>query len=301
MAGTITATPTYTYKLKSNDPRGLQGPAAYKTITVTLSSPNVGAEISNVDLTKPLSEEQVREIRAAITAHGVLFFRNQKIDFASHERFVRYFGNPHEHVGGDGTASVRVPGYPGIRKQYFDANSKRVAGEEWHSDQSYSEIPPTYSILYQEQVPTNGGGDTMFLSCSKAYEELSQGMKDYLKGKTATHTGGKSFNEPGSSERPAVAHPIVVRHPESGRQLLFVNRGFTSHINDVSEMESKAILSFLYDHIELPHWTMRFRWTDHSIAMWDNRCVQHRAIWDYWPAVRSGYRMFLEGTERPVA
>jgi len=272
----------------------------YETITVTLTSPHVGAEIGNIDLTRPLEGRQVQELREAITAHGVLFFRDQKIDFAAHERFVRYFGEPHEHVGGDYTASKRIPGFPGIRKQYFDAKSERVAGEEWHSDQSYAEIPPTFSILYQEQVPPNGGGDTMFLSACKAYEELSAGMKTYLDGKTATHAGGKSFDKIPNA-RPAVVHPIVVRHPESGRKLLFVNPNFTRHINDIPASESRYILQFLYDHLARPHWSMRFRWTDHSIAMWDNRCTQHCAIWDYWPNVRSGYRMFLKGIERPAA
>jgi taurine dioxygenase len=271
----------------------------YETITVTQWSPNVGAEIGNIDLTKPLNATQVKEVRDAITLHGVLFFRNQKIDFADHERFVRYFGQPHEHIGGDGTASTRIPGHPGIRKQYFDAKSKRVAGEDWHSDQSYGDIPPTYSILYQEQIPPNGGGDTMFLSASKAYEELSDGMKAYLKGKTATHMGGKSFvNNP--EDRPEVVHPVVTRHPESGRNVLFVNPSFTSHINGVPPEESKRILQYIYEHMARPHWCMRFRWNNHSIAMWDNRAVQHMAIWDYWPNVRSGYRMFLEGSAPPM-
>lgn len=271
----------------------------YETITVTQCTPNVGAEIGKVDLTKPLQGQQVREIRKAITEHGVLFFRDQKISFEDHERFVRYFGEPHEHVGGDYTASKRIPNHPGIRKQYFDANSKRVAGEDWHSDQSYAEVPPTYSILYQEKVPPNGGGDTMFLSAYKPYEELSPGMKAYLEGKTATHSGGKSFDHDPKA-RPAVSHPIVCRHPESGRKLLFVNPNFTTKINDVPKEESDAILQFLYAHITRPHWSMRFRWYDHSIAMWDNRCTQHCAIWDYWPNVRSGYRMFLKGTEKPT-
>jgi taurine dioxygenase len=96
-------------------------------------------------------------------------------------------------------------------------------------------------------------------------------------------------------------HPVVVRHPESGRKLLFVNREFTSHINEVPPAESRGVLEFLYDHIARPHWSMRFRWTDHSIAFWDNRCTQHFAIWDYWPNVRSGYRMFVKGAERPAA
>jgi hypothetical protein len=118
----------------------------YDTITVTPCTPHIGAEIGNIDLTRPLSNRQVEEVHDAIIAHGVIFFRNQKIDFESHERLVRYFGEPHIHVGGKGTASTIVPGHPAIRKQYFDANSKRVSGEEWHSDQSCAEIPPMYSV-----------------------------------------------------------------------------------------------------------------------------------------------------------
>ena len=272
----------------------------YDTITVTPSTPHIGAEIDNIDLTRPLSNRQVDEVHDAIIAHGVIFFRNQKIDFESHQRLVRYFGEPHVHVGGKGTASKTVPGHPAIRKQYFDANSKRVSGEEWHSDQSCAEIPPMYSVLYQEIIPPNGGGDTLFCSAYKAYEELSDGMKTYLEGRTATHDGSRVF-EKGKDVYPVAVHPIVVRHPESGRKLLFVNREFTSHINDVSPSESRGILEFLYEHLARPHWSMRFRWTNHSIAFWDNRCTQHYAIWDYWPNVRSGYRMFVKGTEGPLA
>lgn len=273
---------------------------SYDTITVTPCSPHIGAEIGNVDLTGPLTNRQVEEVHDAIIAHGVIFFRNQNIDFESHERLVRYFGEPHIHVGGKGTASKSVPGHPAIRKQYFDASSKRVSGEEWHSDQSCAEIPPMYSVLYQEIIPPNGGGDTLFASAYKAYEELSPSMKTYLEGKTATHDGARGFDK-NADVYPVAAHPVVVRHPESGRKLLFVNREFTSHINEVPPAESRGVLEFLYDHIARPHWSMRFRWTDHSIAFWDNRCTQHFAIWDYWPNVRSGYRMFVKGTERPAA
>jgi taurine dioxygenase len=272
----------------------------YDTITVTPCTPHIGAEIGNIDLTQPLSNRQVDEVHDAIIAHGVIFFRNQKIDFAAHERFVRYFGEPHVHVGGKGTASTTIPGHPAIRKQHFDANSKRVSGEGWHSDQSCAEIPPMYSVLYQEIIPPNGGGDTMFASAYKAYEELSPSMKTYLEGKSATHDGLRAFDR-NADTYPTAVHPIVVRHPESGRKALFVNPEFTSHINDIPAGESRAILEFLYDHIARPHWSMRFRWTPHAIAFWDNRCTQHFAIWDYCPNVRSGYRMFVKGTERPRA
>ena len=192
----------------------------------------------------------MEEVHDAIIAHGVIFFRDQKIDFASHERFIRYFGEPHVHVGGAGTASTIVPDHPAIRKQYFDKSSKRVSGEEWHSDQSCAEIPPMYSVLYQEIVPPDGGGDTMFASAYKAYEELSPSMKVYLDGKTALHEGTRAFDK-NADTYPTAIHPVVVRHPESGRKLLFVNRDFTSHIVEVPAAESRAILEFLYHALPL--------------------------------------------------
>ena len=273
----------------------------YDSITVTPSTPHVGAEIGNVDLTRPLTNREVDEIHGAILAHGVVFFRNQKIDFAAQERFVRYFGEPHVHVGGKSTASQEVPGYPALRKQHFDETSKRVSGEEWHSDQSCTDIPPMDSVLYQEVVPPDGGGDTMFLSAARAYEELSPGIKAYLEGKTATHNAATAFDKKNTETHLTAEHPMVVEHPENGRKVLFVNRNFTSHINGVPPAESRHMLEFLYQHLERPHWSMRFRWTDNSIAFWDNRAVQHYAIWDYWPNVRTGYRMFVKGVERPRA
>jgi len=125
-------------------------------------------------------------------------------------------------------------------------------------------------------------------------------MKAYLEGKTANHDGARGFDK-AADTYPVSVHPVVIRHPESGRKALFVNREFTSHINEVAPSESRGVLEFLYDHIARPHWSMRFRWTPHSIAFWDNRCTQHYAIWDYWPNVRCGYRMFVKGTERPSA
>src|ERR1700747_595792 len=97
----------------------------YDTITVTPCTPHIGAEIGDIDLTRPLSNRQVQEVHDAVIAHGVIFFRNQKIDFESHERLVRYFGEPHVHVGGKGTASKTIPGYPASRTPYFVAQSKR--------------------------------------------------------------------------------------------------------------------------------------------------------------------------------
>ena len=277
----------------------------YETITVAKSSPHVGAEIGNVDLTKPLSNREAEEIRFALNENGVVFFRNQKMDPESQDRFVRYFGEPHVHVGGKSTASKPVTGYPALRKQHFNANSPRISGEAWHSDQTCAEIPPKYSVLYQEIIPPDGGGNTMFLSAAKAYDELSTDMKTYLDGKIAIHNASEAFDASvtkNNKETHLIAeHPVIIKHPVNQRKVIFVNPYFTRFIKNIPEDESRYILKFLYQHMQRPNWTMRFNWSSNAVACWDNRAVQHYAIWDYWPNERLGYRMFVAGTERPTS
>jgi len=269
------------------------------TLTVTALSPHVGAEIGNVDLTKPLTPAQVDGIKEALAQHGVVFFREQPIDLEMHRRFALHFGELHVHVGGEGTASKPDEKYPEARRQHFDANSKRVSGEVWHTDQSCAAIPPMASILHQRIVPPTGG-DTLFASMYAAYDALSERMKAYLAGLTATHDGAKLFDKGTRTVYPVSSHPVVAVHPWTGRKLLYVNRGQTTHIDGLAPDESAAILEYLFDHIECPEWQMRFHWRENSIAFWDNRCTQHRAIWDYWPHVRSGYRVQIKGTQPPI-
>jgi taurine dioxygenase len=152
-------------------------------------------------------------------------------------------------------------------------------------------------MLYNHTVPPDGGGDTMFASMYAAYEALSPAMKVYLKGLTATHDGTRIFG-PGT---PVSVHPVITRHPITGREVIYVNTDFTSHINELPRLEGERILQFLVDHCNKPEWTCRFRWREHSIAFWDNRCTHHKAIWDYWPNVRSGFRVQVEGSAPPVA
>ena len=270
-------------------------------LSVTPLSPHVGAEIGGVDLTKPLAPAEVKGIADALAGHGVVFFRDQPIDLEMHRRFARYFGELHVHVGGEGTASKPDEKYPEARRQHFDAHSKRVSGEVWHTDQSCAAIPPMASILHQRIIPPDGGGDTLFASMYAAYEALSPRMQDFLTGLTATHDGNKLFDKGTKTVYPVSSHPIVAVHPWTGRKLLYVNRGQTTLINELPREESDALLQFLFQHIECPEWQMRFHWRENSIAFWDNRCTQHRAIWDYWPNVRSGYRIQIKGTQPPAA
>src|SRR5258708_20120473 len=135
---------------------------SYEAITVPPSSPHVGAEIGNIDLTRPLSNREVEEVHQALLQYSVIFFRNQKLDFESHTRFARYFGDLAVHAGGDGTASQIIPGHPDIRRQHFDTKSKRGSGADWHTDQSCPEIPPMASILYQPAFHPAAAGYTPF-------------------------------------------------------------------------------------------------------------------------------------------
>jgi taurine dioxygenase len=150
------------------------------------------------------------------------------------------------------------------------------------------------------------GGDTLFASMYAAYETLSPTLQEFLAGLTATHESEHLYRgryaERGVDDTgkvyPSAEHPVVRTHPESGRQALYVNPSFTTRINGLSIAESKALLEFLYSHQQRPEFQVRFRWTENAIALWDNRCTQHFALWDYWPHERKGHRVTIKG-ERP--
>ncbi len=273
----------------------LRPDAGYDTLSVTPCSPHIGAEIGNIDLTRPLTDAETGELRRAFTDHLVLFFRDQRIGFDDHIRLAEYFGPIGYHFGGK-TAS-RSTEDPRVRKFHADENTARVSGDVWHTDQSCAPVPPMASILYIHTIPPQGGGDTIFASMYRAYEALSDRMKGYLDGLTAVHDGRDVFGE----GTPNAVHPVVARHPGSGRPLLFVNGAFTKRIVELPEQESDAVLRFLCAHCSRPEWSFRFRWQPHSIAMWDNRCAQHFAVSDYLPSVRSGYRVQIDGVAPPAA
>lgn len=186
-------------------------------------------------------------------------------------------------------------------------NSKFVAGEAWHTDVTCDAEPPMGSILHITKIPEIGtGGDTMFANMYLAYDMLSETMKRFLDGLTAVHDGRIPYEQgygyvPAGQEHPKNEHPVVVRHPETGRKLLFVNSGFTSHIIQLSRTESRAVLDMLYRHVAMePALHCRIRWAANTLVFWDNRCTQHHAVWDYYPWSRYGNRVSMIG-ERPAA
>jgi taurine dioxygenase len=272
----------------------------HKPLTVTPCSPNIGAEITDIDLTRPLDADQVQQLHEALAEHLVLFFRDQHIDFAAHRALAEHFGKLHVHVAGDGTNSKALDDDPTIRRFHFDEHSESVSGELWHTDQSVAPVPPMGSILYLHTIPPKGGGDTMFASMYAAYDALSDRMKACLQGLTAVHDGRLAYATTATNKLPISTHPLIARHPVTGKKLIYFTSAVVTKINGLPELESKALIAFLTEHCAHPDFQFRFRWRPHSIAFWDNRCVHHRAIWDYYPHTRSGYRIQISGTEPPI-
>lgn len=266
---------------------------AYRRVTVTRTTPSVGALISGVQIAD-LDDETFSEIRRALNEHCVVFFRDQELTVEQHISFGRRFGDLDVHP-----AAANATGHAEILVISADENSDRANGEAWHSDVSCQPEPPAQSILHMHEVPPTGG-DTLFANMQAAYNALSEPMKRYLEGMVAVHDGEHIYRGlyTGVADKPAyprAKHPVVRTHPESGRKGLFVNRSFTTHIVGVPRDESDAVLGYLYDHIEHPNFQVRFQWQPNSLAVWDNRSAQHRAIWDYWPHRRYGHRVTVKG------
>lgn len=272
---------------------------AYDRIQLRKLTPTIGAEIFGVDLAQPLTDSQFEEIHQALMENLVIFFRDQKLTVEQHKAFGARFGKLHIHPN----APKGLAEHPEILVIKADESSKRVAGEAWHSDVSCDEEPPMGSILYIQEVPPDGGGDTMFANMYQAYETLSEPLRKMLDGLTAIYDlrkahSGRKPGEGSDMQFPRFEHPVVRVHPITRRKLLFVDRGFTTRVAQLSQAESDALLAFLFQHIETPKLSCRFKWEKNSIAFWDNRCAQHQAIFDYWPHRRYGHRVTISG-DRP--
>jgi taurine dioxygenase len=258
-------------------------------------SPAIGAELENIDLSDPLDDERLRTIRRALLDNLVIFFRDQHLTPDQQKTLGRGFGRLHIHPAPLGV----LQGHPEVLIIKADENSQRIAGEDWHSDVSCDAEPPLGTILNIKEVP-EVGGDTLFASMYAAYEALSDSMQRFLCGLTAVHDGARNYagrqpDEARSGVFPCAQHPVVRTHPETGRQALFVNRLFTTRLDQLRQSESDHVLQMLFRHIENPAFQCRFRWQAGSVAFWDNRCTQHMAIWDYYPQRRYGTRVTIAG------
>ena len=261
----------------------------------------LGAEVHGLDLARPLDPAAKQALHDAWMEHQVLFFREQAITVEQHKAFARNFGELHVHPV---LQQMADQGHPEIVVLESDAGRPIVA-ERWHSDVTFEKCPPLGSILRAVQVPA-AGGDTMWASMYAAYEALSDAMQRLLSGLSALHDGGgfariakDEAQRKDLASRKEAVHPVVRTHPVTGQRGLFVNSVFTKQIVGMKQGESQALLRFLYRHIETPDFSCRFRWRNDSIAMWDNRCTQHRVLADALAEYRRMERVTLIG-DAPV-
>lgn len=270
--------------------------SGYDTIAVRPLSPALGAEVDGVDLSRPLGEAQLADIRKAIADHLVLVFRDQDITSEDHKRFARHFGTLHRHVLGGARALSSSDHDPEILAWRTGPETRFTAGDAWHADVSCDPEPIWGSFLRVTRQPEIGG-DTAFANMYLAYDSLSEKLKALLDGLTAVHDGGKAWTagygaapQPGQTF-PSTEHPVVARHHLTGRKYLFVNEAFTSHIVQLTRAESDAVLALLFRHIEKNlAFQTRIHWRPKSLVFWDNWATQHHAVWDYYPQERWGER-----------
>lgn len=265
-------------------------------------TPHIGAEIRGLDLSKPLTDSQDHEVCHAFKDWMVLVFRDQELTRDQHKDFARRFGTLHSHpmhTGGHRGSD------PEVLPVVTTADAPPTAGNAWHTDVSCDEVPPFGSMLYVTEVPGLGGGDTLFADMALAYELLSEPMKRFLGPLDAVHDGaipyvGSYKSTPPVGGYPCSRHPVIARHPDTDRKILYVNSGFTSHIVGLAANESRAILDMLFDQVATtPRLHCRVTWEPGTLTFWDNRCTQHHAIWDYYPMTRRGERVSVIDGSRP--
>lgn len=286
-------------ELHAIERRQMRTPGSYRTLQVHQLTPVVGAEVSGVNLAEPLSEEQLDEIKRAFLDHHVLVFRDQIITSADHKRFAGHFGelrpvNPPPESGDPFVLEVKTA-----------PEAQYVFGNGWHADGTADAEPSLGSMLYITEVPEGGyGGDTLFANMEVAYELCSAPIRGLLDQLTAIHNGAKQFGNhpiPENYEPPVSEHPVVVQHPETGRKALFVNPAYTTHIPQLADDESRSLLDMLFALIpNRPMLFCRVRWRPNTLVFWDNRCLQHNAIYDYYPHTRYGQRVAINGAA-PIA
>jgi taurine dioxygenase len=243
----------------------ITGPGPLDVVRLTGS---LGAEVRGIDLRKAGGPE-AEKILELLLEHLVLFFPEQHLTPDEHIAFGRLFG--------------RLEGHPNLaldaeRPEFFELRAEGGAGaiaDEWHSDLTCQAEPSIFAILHMKKCPPFGG-DTLWANMYKAYDQLSQPLKDLCEGLSAMHDASPHY----TPERKAI-HPVVRVHPMTGRKSLFVNEHFTRRVVELSHEESDALLRFLNRYVASNRFTVRYHWNEGTIAMWDNRCTQHHVLDDF--------------------
>ncbi|MFF1468657.1 TauD/TfdA dioxygenase family protein [Streptomyces mirabilis] len=269
-------------------------PGEYRILGIHPLTPHIGAEITGVDLSHPIGADLADELRQALLEWKVIFFRDQR-DFGPEDHAAGLWGEPEAN-----------PFFPkgdraGVSRLAKDAMA--VGNENiWHSDHSFMAAPALGSVLRAVEIPASGG-DTLWADMGAAYDNLPDATKQRIEGLTAEHDWVPTWGATMTQERiaalrqtlPAVEHPVVVRHPATGRRLLYVNEPFTTRIVGLGEEESRELLHGLVLQARIPEYQVRFRWQPDSVAIWDNIAVQHYAINDYYPQRRVMERIAIAG------
>ena len=264
----------------------------------------LGAFVTGVSLADvALDAALFTRLRGLALQHEVLFFRGQRIAPLDFQAFARRFGAVLGHA-----AYPIVPQTEDV--QILESTPQKPSKiEEWHSDMTFNATPPTFTLLHGQIIPEHGG-DTLWASATAAYRALSEPMQRLLENLRAVHDFRHGFREslaePGGEERlaetvaanPPISHPVIRTHPETGDRAIYVNPLFTTHIEGLTAAESRDILNFLYRHIVTPEFTVRLSWEPHTLAIWDNRSVQHKPINDFFPQHRKLHRVTIAG-DRP--
>ncbi|GLW71437.1 taurine dioxygenase [Kitasatospora phosalacinea] len=268
------------------------------TLTVRPVAGHIGADIDGVDLSRPLAAEDVAAVRQALHRHKVVFFRGQDLDHAAQIAFARQFGElTYAHPHDDAPPADHPEIFTvdprrfeerygkGFQEEYRKRRYSYVDG--WHTDVTAAVNPPAGSVLRAETVPAVGG-DTQWTNLVAAYQGLSAPVRAFVDTLRAEHRYGGGQQVAGDSEYGrrindnllVAVHPVVRVHPETGERALFVNPVFTSHVVDVTAVESRRILDLLYAEITRPEYTVRLRWEAGHVAFWDNRVTAHLAPLD---------------------
>lgn len=260
----------------------------------------LGADILGADVRDP---GQFDAIFQAFVDHGVIAIRDQSITPDDQIAFAERFGEININ-----RFFAKVPGYEKVAMVLKEPDQKKAIGESWHTDHSYDQAPAMCSILHCIETP-EAGGDTCYASMYAAFETLSDGLKDTLRGLNAWHSSRHVFGAVRQTDEAATTgrvgnpeaatqdslHPAVIRHPLSGREALYVNPQFTTRFDGWTEAETRPLLDFLTSHVTMPEHTCRVRWRPGTIVVWDNRATWHKAVNDYHGHRRLMHRITVEG------
>ena len=269
-------------------------------------TPNIGAEIVGKNIFDNLSTTVCDKVYEALIEHKVIFFRNQEITNDQHLKFAKSFGEiepPHP-------VYPHVDQYPEIVLLEND-EKKPPDTDVWHTDVTFKPNPPFSSILYSKIIPSSGG-DTLWSCLSSIYAALPNDIKKYLKTLKAVHDMGDfrntyTNNEPigaahklneGHKKFGSSIHPIVKKHPVTNNNYIYINPGFTNHIVGLNATDSSNLLNYLFNFMNKPEFQIRFKWSNNTLAMWDNRCTMHYAIGDYMPYKRTMHRVTILNDKR---